>query len=494
MKFAGLERRIRHDHEALSNDYDEYNKQLPPFTVWSADGQLGNIRNFDGMYQERWRGAGKNQVNNRIREGFANIMKVAHSAQCQPKRLYNVLARFWDPKFTATARTQIDTVKLYLVIPSRFINRVTNDYSEQNAIKLVKTKIEKMFADSKLNFKPQMSNIDVRFCSSANFLQQFPSDTYKIVGQHPIMLYTLVTSIADFEILNNASITKIYREPLQPITEDPAELTAIFKGIVGELYTLRNPVGPNGERSNAIKFEGGVGTITTVSNASAEAAVGIKREITQNQVMANLGANAIMSRLFKNDPNDKRKLRAEWLHRSARSFGGRDNADVPGQLANTQAVENLVLGTVETNTTMLRHEMFIKRYVSNAKVTSSDQTTSLKVTTRLHHASSPNSRIGGGLTSLWFGHHLVYKFRATRKEQAQIIKCKVFRPFDRRVPLRLEGELDIMMEELMYGWSSLGNNEDDVSDDDPLMGPASEQKEGDGREREMHGEMDEEDV
>ncbi|KAF7865452.1 hypothetical protein EAF04_006427 [Stromatinia cepivora] len=494
MRLEDLKRRIHYDHEALSNDYETYIKDIPPFPVWNADGQLGNYRNFDGMYQARWRAGSETQVHHRIREGFANIMKVAHGAQCQPKRLYNVLARFWDPKFTANARTQIDTVKLYLVIPSRLINRITNDFSQQTAIKLVKTNIEKMFADSKLNFKPQMSNIDVRFCSSANFLQEFPLDTYKIVGQHPTMLYSLVTSIADFEILNNASTTKIYREPLQFNTEDPAELTKIFKEIVGDLHTLKNPVEQNGQQINAIKFEGGVGTITTVSNASAEAAVGIKRELSQNQVMANQGANAIMNRLFKKDPNDNRKLRAEWLHRSARSFGGRDNADVPGQLANTQAVENLVLGTVETNTTMLRHEMFIKRYVHNAKVGPGDQTASMKVTTRLHHASSPNSRIGGGLTSLWFGHHLVYKFKSKERGASPIInRCKVFRPFDRRVPLRLEGELDIMMEGLIYGWNSLGNEEDDESDDDPLMEPALEQQKEEKRERVMGGEMETED-
>ncbi|KAI9649433.1 hypothetical protein NHQ30_002009 [Ciborinia camelliae] len=417
---------------------------------------------------------------------------IAQSAQSQPKRLYNVLTRFWDPKFDANSQKQIEAVTIYLAVPSKYIgvlSTATDFPSKDNASKTIKESIERIFFDSELRYKPAMSKIVVKFFSSDdNLEEQFPKIYYEMLGRHPTYLYRLLTTKKDFKILNNATDTKIYRKPLQLITEDPKELTKIFRNVVGSLYTLRKTKERNGKQIQYIKGEGAEGTITTVSSASSQAAAGIKRELSQKQVMSNLSANVILKLLFREDPYDKRQLRAEWLHRSARSFGGRSNAEIPGQLSNTQDIENLVLGTVETNTTMLRYEMFIKRYVHNAKVGCGDKPATMQVTTRLIHASSKDKRIESGLTSLWFGHHLLYKFESEKLADLKIDDIIVFHPFDRRVPLRLEGELDIMMEELIYGWNSLGDDEDDESEDEvPLDNSVLDQR------KKEEGSMEEED-
>ncbi|KAK6529971.1 hypothetical protein TWF281_009121 [Arthrobotrys megalospora] len=55
---------------------------------------------------------------------------------------------------------------------------------------------------------------------------------------------------------------------------------------------------------------------------------------------------------------------AEWLHRSAYSFGGPDQPNGLGASPDdSQKMENLVFGTYEANTEMIRYEAYLKRLV-----------------------------------------------------------------------------------------------------------------------------------
>ncbi|CAE6466773.1 unnamed protein product [Rhizoctonia solani] len=91
-------------------------------------------------------------------------------------------------------------------------------------------------------------------------------------------------------------------------------------------------------------------------------AVGKKRGISQKSVMNGKSATKV-AEIFGWDtfgPSSSGGAhRAEWLHRSAFSFGG---LGFTGS-NNSQNARNLIFGSVEANTLMMRHENTIKRIV-----------------------------------------------------------------------------------------------------------------------------------
>ncbi|CAJ0550009.1 Ff.00g099390.m01.CDS01 [Fusarium sp. VM40] len=88
-----------------------------------------------------------------------------------------------------------------------------------------------------------------------------------------------------------------------------------------------------------------------------------KRYPTQDKCVADAGysANLAMSKaypdFYPNATIAKKGRVAEWLHRSAFSYGGFIN----GIANSSQNANNLVLGTPHTNTVMVRYEAFVKR-------------------------------------------------------------------------------------------------------------------------------------
>ncbi|KAG8865646.1 hypothetical protein FRB97_004541, partial [Tulasnella sp. 331] len=102
---------------------------------------------------------------------------------------------------------------------------------------------------------------------------------------------------------------------------------------------------------------------STITKAKLEGAAGKRTHYATQNVLMNKSATALGASLFENVPN----VRApdgfwpfEWLHRSAFRFGGLGDSDDPGT---SQVRSNLVLGTSQANTLMLRIENHITEFI-----------------------------------------------------------------------------------------------------------------------------------
>ncbi|KAI1171380.1 hypothetical protein F4777DRAFT_593821 [Nemania sp. FL0916] len=97
-------------------------------------------------------------------------------------------------------------------------------------------------------------------------------------------------------------------------------------------------------------------TVTNIKQSRIETAGNFPRCKTQAAVMGGVSATQVAERIWGKDVMARA---AEWLHRSAYSYGGigegNTNADT------SQVVENLVFGTYEANTKMIRYEEYLKR-------------------------------------------------------------------------------------------------------------------------------------
>ncbi|KAG8822238.1 hypothetical protein FRC17_009611 [Serendipita sp. 399] len=103
-------------------------------------------------------------------------------------------------------------------------------------------------------------------------------------------------------------------------------------------------------------------TVTKVTEASINIVKNYKREPSQIVVVGNLSPNDFVRKWWNVRKGEKA---AEWLHRSAWSYGGLyQNGKVDPQ--SSQDVRNLIIGTHETNTMMLRVELFVKRLAQYA--------------------------------------------------------------------------------------------------------------------------------
>jgi len=148
---------------------------------------------------------------------------------------------------------------------------------------------------------------------------------------------------------------------------------------------------------------------------------------------------------LKLDPAD-----VEWLHCSAFSFGK------PTKLSSPQKAVNMIFGTKETNTVMLRAEGFIKRL---ARRTGDD-------------VNLKTYRYCGKLTWMnaftWLTPTLVYQFqseavsRRNSKSTSQTqFHCKIyFAPLERKMPVLMETYLDIAVEKLVFNWKDAEDAED----------------------------------
>ncbi|CAL1708025.1 unnamed protein product [Somion occarium] len=116
-------------------------------------------------------------------------------------------------------------------------------------------------------------------------------------------------------------------------------------------------------------------TITITNQKKIQGTVGVKREVSQKDIMFGTSATELAAVLweFEVKEGERRPIVAEWLHRSAFSFGG---LGFPVELnilstvqQNSQHGNNLVFGTSEANTAMLRYEIAIKDVVMHCAST-----------------------------------------------------------------------------------------------------------------------------
>ncbi|KZS92232.1 hypothetical protein SISNIDRAFT_455991, partial [Sistotremastrum niveocremeum HHB9708] len=141
----------------------------------------------------------------------------------------------------------------------------------------------------------------------------------------------------------------------------------------------------------------------------------------------------------------------EWLHRSAFSFGRLKM----GKTGTPQTVRNMVWGTAEVNTAMIRAESFVKRLARRTKNT-------VQVTTSIEYTDDTDWI--KPLKYTWLAPILCYRIVGTGRRWTQLgggskktCRCDFnyklrFWPFERLMPNLLEYHLDKLVEKLIYPW------------------------------------------
>ncbi|KAJ7785144.1 hypothetical protein DFH07DRAFT_763754 [Mycena maculata] len=315
-----------------------------PFQLWSSGGTMGvdpltfeyfRIQNplpanrradshtpvaNDQMNEENNEGVdSKERLVHRSKWVFANYCDLARDAARAPADPWAVTARFWDHK----------TPPVTLIL--RCSGVITKEVLEQ----CCKNVCEK---ETPTRFQPVKCDI-----------RDWDDDTFKnpgfvCIGGHPHQIYETWVSAAHLATMDlrpgHPELDK-----LNWPTPTKEEIEAANEIVTG--------VSENEDPSETTK--------TLITEFKVAVAARHPRVRSQLQVMGASAAD-VAQKLGWDEPTGK----AEWLHRSAYSYGG-----LGGESARpwtSQKTGNLIFGTKETNTMMLRTEMFLKRLTLRGNV------------------------------------------------------------------------------------------------------------------------------
>ncbi|TBU56241.1 hypothetical protein BD310DRAFT_931958 [Dichomitus squalens] len=201
---------------------------------------------------------------------------------------------------------------------------------------------------------------------------------------------------------------------------------------------------------------GGEMTVAKMSHFKATAAIGQRSSYPDQQAVMTASATDLAKVMWgpanvsSGSPAD-----AEWLHRNAFHFGGMDDSV---NLASSQTRENLVFGTGESNTHMIRAENTISSLLrADASVAQDSTRTGTLVTTNLFKGTifrqdlnSPGFRRSEQIPSwadtekyMWLSFGLKYQWIMPGSALGLDFNAsEVFDPFSRYIPLRVEARLD----------------------------------------------------
>ncbi|ENH70711.1 hypothetical protein FOC1_g10005009 [Fusarium oxysporum f. sp. cubense race 1] len=169
-------------------------------------------------------------------------------------------------------------------------------------------------------------------------------------------------------------------------------------------------------------------TSTTTTQVQHDCVVGArkgKRKPTQDRVVAKDGfsANLAMAKVFPQYYPDAAKAKkrrvAEWLHRSAFSYGGL----TLGDLGSSQVPNNLVLGTPDTNTVMMRQGNIHKDHQYT-----------------------------------WLAPKLVYDYRNHVDSTPHVKATRTLFPFNRETSMLFQSLLDKSLEAICWRWPCWDEN------------------------------------
>ncbi|KAJ7505986.1 hypothetical protein B0H11DRAFT_2219918 [Mycena galericulata] len=282
-------------------------------------------------------------------------------------------------------------------------------------------------------FKPELHLVDWNAPCFEN--PQF--DHLVQIGSHPENIYQAWVTEADLAIMNN--ITMINGKPGKRLQADDLPLPHN-----AELAQQANAIFPSTVRADM--------TRTRIDQNSILSAKMIGRECTQDVVMDKKGSIKLAEILWPD--LDSWKGVSEWLHRSAFSFGGIDNGTgttkdlkkdpEEGPPSNSQSKENLVFGTYETNTLMIRYESYIKRLATKQGLT-------VFLQTRIDY--DPLSwAVFPADSYAWLAPALKYRWMI--KDQNGVMTGEpigiVFKPFERKIVTKLEILLDVLVEKVVF--------------------------------------------
>ncbi|KAK7047919.1 hypothetical protein VNI00_006247 [Paramarasmius palmivorus] len=317
---------------------DQYHSHFP---IWNSAGKLHTpweSAQFLGQLLAPVPNADEDTPSSNLaRFIFGRFCKLLYAATVGPDSDWSVEARYWnEPIDTPTL------VKFYYYLPPALRQRMdvypglTTDHWKDVVKKAHKAVYDEMKTET---IKP-------RFLPDGPDAQFIDNDTgYHKLGSHPQGLYIIYVSDADWVRMQGKP--KKIRPVALPYPQ--AKWTPSDTIKYGALVALQPTV------------QGG-DIWTLVTNDKVRAAKAWGRGGGQNAVMGGASAKEVAKDMLKVDVPD-----FEWLHRCAFSYGGLKGKDTDPDSA--QVPDNLVLGTYEANTTMMRYERYIKRLARRDNVT-----------------------------------------------------------------------------------------------------------------------------
>ncbi|KDQ14969.1 hypothetical protein BOTBODRAFT_65905 [Botryobasidium botryosum FD-172 SS1] len=358
-----------------------------------------------------------------------------------------VLARYWD--------TRLDPIS-------------SNNFQITLEFRFLQTKIDFDKFKGCVESVRDRRNVQLKFgikcfaMHSGN--RRFNDGTLKQFSRHPARLYETWISDNDLKKLNALGLSQKPRS---------RALSAKARGFPAKARVddahkyLYESIGQKDWPQAAT-------TETDITKAKVKEARRYTGTRNQNAVMNDRPA-AEIAKILWNKPVEK--LAVEWLHRSAFSFGGLGDSSRP--LA-AQVPKNLVFGTYETNTQMIRWEDFVKRVATHGTGvhvrTSLDYTgVSVKETRQWIEEKKPS----------WIASGLSYNISSAARvsnstkpsieskrgakgspkepkrpeqpgpekgRQEDVFDKHIFHLFERINPLKLEFYLDQEVEKVVYGW------------------------------------------
>ncbi|KAF8228134.1 hypothetical protein L208DRAFT_1293165 [Tricholoma matsutake] len=174
----------------------------------------------------------------------------------------------------------------------------------------------------------------------------------------------------------------------------------------------------------------------------------------QRNVMKNTSATYLSNKLWEKQP-PKAKPVAEWLHRSAFRFGGLGDTT---NVASSQTPGNLIFGTKECNTHMIRAENTISNIVFNETGVTGLLTTTNVREGKINRITARGDRTPTDIPSWtktqmysWLCFRLDYQWVMDSMLLNQSYNVSAtFDPWSRYVPLKLEAHIDDALVDHLY--------------------------------------------
>ncbi|KAG8814484.1 hypothetical protein FRC19_001709 [Serendipita sp. 401] len=403
MRLVDLQIRLGvRDEKRILNDLQLLKDGKALYPLWKPDGQL-----LTGSYwPNRFKPMDPRDSDDSIikeRRLFFEHCKVAHVARIS-EGLYDVLSRFWDGQWEPELILQIDPI---------YKQKIRGTASDDMGLMESIEKIKKFWL-----FAPEIK-----------IVWDKPSSTgLREWGRHPNSLYILWMDSTAYSKVEHSTTPGVWLPPrAEP---DSTQLAAGNKKIEDGISDTGS--GTYVSSSDAAE------TTTTVTQLSISTVRNFKRTPDQIGAMGKVSPNVLVGAWWNGDGPKEDKV-AEWLHRSAWSYGGLATG---GKMdpQTSQTMSNLIIGTHETNTMMIRYEIFVKRlaHYTNLPVTVVTIILNEDLITRPTYA--------------WCCSRLRYVVSTPGPSTFPVNFSVVFEPFSRRLPTRFELDLDELLESLAYGW------------------------------------------
>ncbi|KAJ7717476.1 hypothetical protein B0H16DRAFT_1476090 [Mycena metata] len=409
MRSVDLQKRLQENCiDVYTTDSNGLKSPTPtvPFKLWNPNGTLGtHAETFKRLV-----------LTSAItsKDIFSEYCDLVRAATYVPTKPWDVTARFWDRKVTG--------VVLYF--------RHSEGIDREDFRKCIQDTITWTTKDK------------LRFCPSKEFVISdwndgiFKSKDWVCIGGHPLQIY-------------ETWVKKTTLDTMKGLQADPWRSPSLDEISV---------VLPTSDSSKVLwnpNYAQAKETITQVTAAKVRMAKMQPRITSQQRVMG--GSATVVAEAFgwkdAKNKNDNAMGKAEWLHRSAYSYGGLGTGVV--MPSSSQDPGNLIFGTKETNTLMLRTEIFIKRFTKRADV-------------KVHTEVVPFiDKAGKPIGPPWLAKQLKYTYWATAKdpkiknvrtlllfplitEPAQWALKVEFLPFARILPTKFELYLDLLVGKALY--------------------------------------------